>query len=187
MQAVMEQRRKMAEWHKSNAPPSRPGGTGGSTPHGAAGVPAGRMTENKVVDPLSGESFYSEVCHISVCARAVCGRFVCVCGVVASARVILCACRRVRVHVGELGERGGERDGGREGGREGEKRRDICRCPNREVAGSCSQGCATAYHACTSSPALRPRPLPSPSISLSVLPDPPPVAEPGRASRERGQ
>jgi|NorSeaMetagenome_1021524.scaffolds.fasta_scaffold105074_1 hypothetical protein len=27
-----------------------------------AGMPAGRTTENKVVDPISGESFYSEVC-----------------------------------------------------------------------------------------------------------------------------
>ncbi len=53
MQAVMEQRRKMAEWHKSNAPPPRPGGGGGvgggAALQGAAGVPAGRMTENKVV------------------------------------------------------------------------------------------------------------------------------------------
>ena len=53
MQAVMEQRRKMAEWHKSNAPLPRPGGAGGGTPQGAAGVPAGRMTENKVVNPVS--------------------------------------------------------------------------------------------------------------------------------------
>jgi hypothetical protein len=117
MQAVMEQRRKMAEWHKSNAPLPRPGGAGGGTPQGAAGVPAGRMTENKVVDPVSGESFYSEVCHMSLC----------VCGVVVSVLVILCACRRVRVHVGELRERGRERrrEKGREGGRERGEERSV--------------------------------------------------------------
>ena len=79
MEAVMEQRRKMADWYEANAPRPPSGSAMGrnalqtehvlpGTSHKlkedgtilSAGIPAGRVRDNKAVDPISGESFFTD-------------------------------------------------------------------------------------------------------------------------------
>jgi hypothetical protein len=133
------------------------------------------------------------VSHICVRARGL--RVVlCVCGGVVSVRV-LCACRRLSVRVSLLalstkreGERETERE--REGGRERQRKREICRCLNASPMRLQPRPCNTMQQGlpCVHIPPCSLTPAPPFSFDHTPISSfPPPVAEPGRASRERGQ